>query len=146
MTEWSDEEATAEAEMHEGAILDVPASDYTWTYVKAFPISKVVAEGGGGDPDEWIEWVESEDAMRRDEDLGAVLGSTDSLESVFLEDPTRMPVVVSEEREGYVLWDGHHRTGIAHKLGFKTIPAIVGTRKRENNPEELSQLKRRLMR
>ena len=44
----------------------------------------------------------------------------------WLAAPNSEPIVVVHSPDGWAIWDGNHRTGIAHTAGLLTVPAFVG--------------------
>lgn len=133
---WTDQDAATQAAAYEGAMTDVPASEYRWTYVPAFPTARIGVVDYDADADRgeawigWMEWLGSEDAERRLDGLFPVLGP-DGLEGWWLSDPTVEPLIIvwEDPHDWPYLWDGHHRLAIAKLNELTAVPVFLGRRK-----------------
>lgn len=106
----------SEAMMWKDQSGDVVLVEVEWRFEERYPLSRL------GDPEEWREWFEGEVEAWSEEGQP---GRYDDM----LDRPIEEPVIVFEEPRPE-LWDGNHRTGASFAAGRRTIPAIVGRRRR----------------
>jgi hypothetical protein len=99
-------------------------SDFSWSFHAAVPLDQV-----DGSPESWCEWWNSEKSYDPEFDYPRCADIEEWYRSLGHADP-RDPVFLVQGTD-YVLhlWDGNHRVGAAHTLGYTTVPAFVGTRR-----------------
>lgn len=126
---WSPEQLREHARA-EGDDVDGDRDDYEWTYEPRFSLAGLAGNSGRlATPEEWAAWLADERAVL-EADGCRPRGYYERMEAWHARDPSDLPIVVFERRDGtFQIAGWHHRVAIAHKLGWSSAPAVVGHRR-----------------
>lgn len=105
---------------------DIDPKDLKWSYIPKYSIDNINIPTISQKED-WIEWINKE------QEIFASEMSYDryaEVEEYWIPNPYEEPIIMIRYLDGTNdISDGWHRTGLAFKNNFKTIPVVMGTEK-----------------
>jgi hypothetical protein len=97
--------------------------DFKWSFKARFKLCRLE-----GSTSKWVRWSREEKAAWLDDYAPE---KEQEIETYWLPQPWLAPVMVVEGADNlFYAWDGNHRIGVAFTVGMRSVPAIVGFRRR----------------
>lgn len=93
--------------------------DFEWEFRAEFPLAELTPI-----KEDWVEWYQGEwTEWVHDHGTEERAGHFER----WADAPEKKPPIIILGTDGKLhIWDGHHRIGIAHKLGMEKIPVLFG--------------------